>query len=195
MQVNQEEKKEVVEAVEAVEAIVEAIGIPENTEVFVDGSIVKVKGKLGENSRRLENPLVKITKEGNKVVLRGIGKNKNTKKMINTFKAHISNLIKGVNNGFAYKMRICSGHFPISVKVEKDQMLISNFLGEKIPRTSRIMPGVKAEVNKEIVTINGIDLESVSQTAQNIERATKIKGRDRRVFQDGIYLISRSTLE
>ena len=33
--------------------------------------------------------------------------------------------------------------------------------------------------------------EHVGQTMANLEQATKIKGRDPRVFQDGIYLTSK----
>jgi len=39
--------------------------------------------------------------------------------------------------------------------------------------------------------LNGPNLEDAGQTAANIERATKIKGFDPRVFQDGIYIIEK----
>ncbi|MEC7431143.1 MAG: 50S ribosomal protein L6, partial [Candidatus Thermoplasmatota archaeon] len=45
--------------------------------------------------------------------------------------------------------------------------------------------------NKTDVTVSGSDREKVGQTAANIERACKIKKRDRRVFQDGIYIVSK----
>jgi large subunit ribosomal protein L6 len=41
------------------------------------------------------------------------------------------------------------------------------------------------------VTVSGSDREKVGQTAANIEMACKIKKRDRRVFQDGIYIVSK----
>jgi large subunit ribosomal protein L6 len=40
--------------------------------------------------------------------------------------------------------------------------------------------------------LTGSDLEQVSQTAANIERATKIRGFDPRVFQDGIYITEKA---
>jgi large subunit ribosomal protein L6 len=39
--------------------------------------------------------------------------------------------------------------------------------------------------------VTGINKEHVGQTAANIEQATRIKGRDPRVFQDGIYLTEK----
>jgi large subunit ribosomal protein L6 len=46
-------------------------------------------------------------------------------------------------------------------------------------------------VKGDIVDLTGANVEDVGQTAANIERATKIKGFDPRVFQDGIYIIQK----
>jgi large subunit ribosomal protein L6 len=45
--------------------------------------------------------------------------------------------------------------------------------------------------NKTEVTVSGTDKELVGQTAANIEKCATVKNRDRRVFQDGIYLINK----
>ena len=50
---------------------------------------------------------------------------------------------------------------------------------------------MKVSVKGEDVTITGINKEHVGQTMANIEQATKIKGRDPRIFQDGIYLVDK----
>ena len=47
-------------------------------------------------------------------------------------------------------------------------------------------------VEKKVhVVITGVDREKVGQTAAIIERACRVTGRDRRVFQDGIYIVSK----
>jgi len=76
------------------------------------------------------------------------------------------------------------------VKVdEKAKVLkIENFTGEKTPRYAKIVEGARVDVKGEDISVEGIDLKSVSQTAANIQDSTKIKKKDLRVFLDGIYV-------
>jgi large subunit ribosomal protein L6 len=100
-------------------------------------------------------------------------------------------MIKGVSQGFEYKMKTVFSHFPIKTSVEGNEFIIQNFLGERSARRAKILEGVTVEVNGEDVTVKGSDKECVGQTVANIERATKVKKRDVRVFQDGVYRISK----
>jgi len=68
---------------------------------------------------------------------------------------------------------------------------IENFTGERSPRIAKIMGDAKVMPKGDDVTVQGINIEDVSQTAANIERATKIKKKDPRVFLDGIYTYER----
>ena len=78
-------------------------------------------------------------------------------------------------------------------------MSITNLFGEKVPRIASLpwSPNdVKVEVkNKVDVIVSGSDIEKVGQTAANIERACRIRKRDRRVFQDGIYIVANAETE
>ena len=60
---------------------------------------------------------------------------------------------------------------------------------------AKIVPGVKVEAKGDLVTITGADIESVGQTCTNIELAVRITNRDRRVFQDGVWLFERGRVE
>ena len=100
-------------------------------------------------------------------------------------------MIAGCQQPFVYKLKVCSGHFPITVKKEGEKIFISNFLGEKIPRVSPILPHVDVKIDKDIIIVSSSDREAAGQTAANLERATYITKRDRRVFQDGCYITEK----
>ena len=167
------------------------VEVPEGVEVEIEGKVVRVKGPLGELVRDFSHAPVEMRKEGNKVIVEAYWPKKRERAMIGTVAAHIKNMITGVTKGFTYKMKIIFTHFPIQVSVEGDKVVIKNFLGEKAPRVAKILPGVKVEVQKEDVLVKGIDIEAVGQTAANIEQATKVKGKDVRVFLDGIYIYEK----
>jgi len=172
--------------------IKENVKIPSGVEISIDNKTVLVKGSKGTLTRTFDHPRITITKKENIVeVLCTESPHRREKALVGTAAAHINNMMKGVSEGFEYKMKTVFAHFPIKTSVEGNTFVIQNFLGERSPRKTTILDGVKVVIQAEMVTVSGIDKENVGQTAANIERATKVKKRDVRVFQDGIYIISR----
>ena len=168
------------------------IELPDKVQVTIEGEIVRVKGPLGELSRRLSSPYLQIAKEGTSVfVVNDTGRARH-RALLGTYAAHIRNMIHGVTEGFECRMKIVYAHFPIKASVKGDVFVIENFLGEKHPRRANIVGKTKVAVKGDQVTITGSDLEAVGQTAANIELATKIKGYDPRIFQDGIYVTEKA---
>ena len=105
----------------------------------------------------------------------------------------MNNMIKGVTEGFTYTLKALYSHFPMTLAVKGNELVVNNYFGERVPRSAKILNGVEVKVqNKTEVIVSGIDKEAVGQTAANIERSTTVKKRDRRVFQDGIYLIEKA---
>ena len=59
-----------------------------------------------------------------------------------------------------------------------------------------ILPkGVEVVIDKAEITVSSVDKELAGQAAANFEIVTKIRGRDKRVFQDGIYIINKAGKE
>jgi large subunit ribosomal protein L6 len=168
----------------------EEIEVPEGVDITLNDE-VNVNGPQGKLSRKFVYPKITIKQEEDKIVLETQFPKKNDKAMIGTIRSHITNMIQGVTDGFTYHMKIVYAHFPMTVKVTGNKVTIENFLGERHPRSAKIVGSAKVQVKGEEVTITGINKEDVGQTMANLEQATKIKGRDPRVFQDGIYLISK----
>lgn len=169
----------------------EEIEIPEEVEVTINEEI-QVRGPQGQLSRKFTYPKITIQEENGKIIIEVSFPQKNDKEMLGTIKSHISNMITGVTDGFNYKMKIVYAHFPMAVKVTGDKVTIENFMGERHPRKAKILGNTKVIVKGEEVEIKGINKEDVGQTMANLEKATKVKGRDPRVFQDGIYLTSKA---
>jgi large subunit ribosomal protein L6 len=167
------------------------IDIPEKVHITFDGGVVKVKGPQGEISKRLSHPRVKLEMKGKHVIVSSEMPRKKEKALVGTYGAHIRNMFVGVTKGFEYKMKIVYAHFPIKTAIKGNTFVVENFLGEKSPRKTKILGDTKVTIKGDQVLLNGPNVEDVGQTAANIERATKIKGFDPRVFQDGIYIIEK----
>jgi large subunit ribosomal protein L6 len=170
---------------------VEIVQLPENVDGMLDGRIVTIKGEKGELTRDFSHAPVQIKLDGKEFTIQASWPRKREASMVKTVRSHIKNMIKGVTAGFTIKLKIVFSHFPLTVKVVGDHLTISNFTGERNPRTIQIMGSTKVQVKGEDIVIQGINLEHVSQTAANIQDGTKITNKDPRVFLDGIYIFEQ----
>ena len=170
------------------------IKVPQGVEVGLVDNTINVKGSKGELKRSFINPRINLVKSNDLVTIKcrdDVKFSKYDKMFINTYRAHIRNMFDGVAKGYTAKLKICTGHFPMNVSLDGNGVVIKNFLGEKIPRKAQIISGVKVQIQGDEIIVNGIDKDSVGQTAARIEQATRITNRDRRVFQDGIYIVKK----
>jgi len=174
----------------------EEIEIPSGVEIEIKDMKVNVRGPKGELSRDFSHAKgILIYKEDNKVIIETFFADRRKKALVGTVASHIENMIIGVTKGWRYKLKIVTTHFPASVKVVGNEILIENFLGERAPRKAKIVGNVRVQVKGKDIIIEGIDLEAVAQTAANLEQVTKVKDKDRRVFVDGIYIYEKGVTE
>jgi len=173
-------------------ALIEEIEIPEGINAFVDKDEIILKKGESQLQKKIDSKL-KIKIENNKITLECEKNKKNQRKIFRSAIAHVKNMIKGLNEKFRYRLQISSVHFPVSVIInkEKNELLIKNFLGEKKDRKVKIFPGIEIRIDKDIIEVESSDIEKAGQFAANIEKKTKIRKKDRRVFQDGVYIISK----
>jgi large subunit ribosomal protein L6 len=169
------------------------IQVPDGVEVNIEGRKVTVKGVKGTLTRDFSYVSILMDAKSDKTVrVWAEWPRKKEASLVGTIHSHIQNMITGVQKGFSYKLKIVFSHFPISVKVQDKTVMIENFTGERRARRVKVIGDVKVKVESEDVVVEGINLENVSQTAANIEQATKVKKKDPRVFLDGIYVYERN---
>ena len=170
----------------------EEIKIPEGLTASIEDHILIIKKGDNELKREL-SPLIQIKVEGDKIILENKKVTKREKRILGTFVAHIKNIIKGLNEKFKYRLQAVSVHFPMTLSIdkEKNELLVKNFLGEKTDRRIKLVNGVDVKINKDIIEIESSDKELAGQCSANIEKGTKVRNRDRRIYQDGIYIIEK----
>jgi len=172
--------------------ISESVQVPEDVEVSLEGKRFTVKGPRGTLVRDFSFAPISLKLDGRTVWIRAEWPRKKEASLVGTLRSHVQNMITGVRKGFTYKVKIVFSHFPISVKLKDKAVLIENFTGERSPRKAKIIGDVQVKIQSEDVLVQGINLEDVSQTAANIEQATRVKRKDPRIFLDGLYVYERS---
>jgi large subunit ribosomal protein L6 len=170
----------------------ETIQAPDDVEVSLEGRRITVKGPKGTLTRDFSFAPVSIELKGKAIRIWAEWPRKKEASLVGTLNSHVENMITGVRKGFTYKLKIVFSHFPISAKLRDKTVLIENFTGERNPRKAKIIGNVQVKIQSEDIFVQGIDLEEVSQTAANIEQATKVRRKDPRIFLDGLYVYERA---
>ncbi len=167
------------------------VQIPQGVHAEVTNNFVKVKEGSREVSKKFSSKDLQIIVQGS--VIKIVSNNSKTKSLsvANAIVSHLANLLHGLKKDFEYKLEIVYSHFPMNVAVKEGFVEITNIAGAKMPKKAKIVGTAKVVVKGKEVTVSSSNKDHAGQTAANLEIATKIRGKDRRVFQDGIYIVSK----
>jgi len=167
------------------------VEIPDGVKITIEQRTITLEKSSVVQVIPLNEVYISIEKEDNKLKITPRKTPKRFVSVANTTTKLIKNAILGFDKEFVYKLAVIYSHFPITVKAEGNVISILNFLGEKRPRKTQILPGVKVVIAGKDITVSGRNLYHVSQTAGNIERTTRVVGRDYRIFDDGCYITEK----
>ena len=169
------------------------VTIPEGVDVKFQGKEITVSGPRGELRRNIMGSPIRIEIAQGTAKVSSENDRRKIKSHAGTWASHMRNMITGVTHGWEARLKIVYSHFPMKFTVEGDTVTISNFLGERKDRKAKVKGDVKVELKKDIVIVTGNDKEEVGQAAARIELLATVKRFDRRVFQDGVHLIQKTT--
>ncbi len=139
------------------------IKILENVEVKIDGNSIMVKGPKGTLEQKL-NEQIKVEVEDNFIKLTPLKKTDQSSALWGLMRALIANMIKGVSEGFEKKLEIVGVGYRAELEGEKIilNMGFSHLVKLLIPS------GIIINVEKNFITISGIDKQLVGQFAADI---------------------------
>lgn len=170
----------------------EKIDIPEGVTLLVEGSLLTVSYNKNTIARQFTEPHITLNVEGSTLLLHTAVATRKEKMRMATFVAHIKNMVAGVIQPYVYKLRICSGHFPMNISVSGRQCIVKNFVGEKIPRILMLRDGVDVKIEGSDIIVSSPDKELAGMTAGALELLCRRPGFDPRIFQQGIYIIEKA---
>lgn len=141
--------------------------IPENVEVKIEGNKVVVKGPKGEISQEIR-PEIKVEKKDNQILVSPQIETKQTKAFWGLSRSLIFNMIEGVTSGFEKKLEIQGIGFKAMLE---EQDLLVLYVGFSNPVKIKIPKEIKISIEKNIITVSGINKELVGQFSATIRRA------------------------
>lgn len=144
------------------------ITIPQNTAVTATGSIVKVKGPLGEITKDFK-PVISVEIGEGTVTLSPKSSSKEAKALWGTYASELKSMLLGVNKEFSKKLIIEGIGFKADVKGNDIVMT----LGFSHPVKVAIPVGIKVVGEKGTLTISGINKENVGRFAAEIRSLKK----------------------
>ncbi|TAJ14298.1 50S ribosomal protein L6 [Patescibacteria group bacterium] len=145
-----------------------AIEIPEKTEVTVVDGVLSVKGPLGTISKKIHS-LVKIAVDEKEVRVEPVNTSKLSRSLWGTFAAHLRNMVHGVNKKYEKKL-ILEG---IGYRIEMQGKDLKFSVGFSHPVIMSVPEGIDVLIEKNVITVSGIDKDEVGQFAAVIRAVKK----------------------
>lgn len=144
--------------------------IPSDVDVTIEGEKISVKGSKG-TLNFLVHKKIKILKEDNKIILERSSDSSFDKSLHGLTRTLINNMLIGVAEGFQKELEISGIGYRAAV--QGNNLVLS--LGYSNPINYRIPEGISFEVDKNRLTVKGIDKELVGRVAAEIRSFRKIE--------------------
>jgi len=138
--------------------------IPEGVDVKLDDKSVMVKGPKGEITQKI-HPKVLVKQEGDQIIVSV--KNPDIKQqnaLWGLYRKLIANAVAGVAEGFLRKLEVNG----VGYKVSLSGNILNLQLGYSHPIEYKLPDGIEAQVEKNLITLSGVDKQLLGQTAAEI---------------------------
>lgn len=145
------------------------IEIPQGVTATFENRVVTVKGPKGELKKAVHE-LVTVNVAEKEITVSVANEEKKTERSLwGTFASHVKNMVVGVTEGYTKKLEING----VGYRVQKQGSDLKIEVGFSHPVIFKTPEGITADVEKNVITVTGIDKELVGHTAAEIRRIKK----------------------
>ncbi len=144
------------------------IELPAKTEVSVADGVLTVKGPLGTLTKDI-HPYVEVEVKDGKVTVTPKNETRLAQALWGTFASHASNMIAGVNKEYSKKLILDGVGYRMAV--QGNDLVLNIGFSHQVHMA--IPSGITATVEKNELTIAGIDKDVVGQFSANIRAKKK----------------------
>lgn len=150
------------------------IALPANVTATFAGGVLVMKGPKGELVRTFTDDVtiaLAAKENGSEITLLPAHESNYTRALWGTYAAHLYNMIHGVTEGFTKKLEIEGVGYRAEVKADGKGSALGLSVGFSHPISIPIPPGITVAVEKNVITVSGIDKDIVGQFAAIVRLA------------------------
>lgn len=146
-----------------------SIAVPANVTVTIEGDTVKVKGPKGEDLLRL-HPNVHVSLEaGELAVTVNNPEEKQDRALWGLHRALLANMVRGVGQPFEKKLEMVGVGYKVALQGRKLVLEV----GFSHPVEVELPEGITATVEKNVITLTGVNKQQVGEMAAQIRAIRK----------------------
>ncbi len=143
--------------------------LPESVSADISAGLIVIKGPKGSLEKSFNPRLVEIEKQDNQLLVNKKGVGKQAEMLRGTIRSHLSNMVKGVIDGWSKSLEINGAGY--RAETQGNKLVMS--LGYSHPVEIVMPENINVKVEKNIITVEGVDKEMVGQVAAIIRSKRK----------------------
>jgi len=144
--------------------------IPNEVSAKVADTIIEIKGPKGSLSYDFGYD-VKVEIKDKEIIVSKLSRTQQAQSLWGTTRSIINNMVEGVANGFKKQLELHGVGYKMAIQGNK---LVLN-LGFSHPIEAEIPEGITATIEKNVLTVEGVDKQSVGQFAAVVRGYRKVE--------------------
>ena len=144
------------------------IVVPQGVRINLQGAVLQVEGPKGKMQHAIPEGL-KIDVADNSITVTRLSEQNKIRALHGLTRSLVANMVSGVTQGFKKELEIVG----VGYRADMSNNMLNLTLGYSHPINFPLPEGIRGKVEKQVITIEGIDKGLVGQIAAKIKSLRK----------------------